>query len=130
MEELKTNKEIQDRVWAFCFDNLQKIFKDKEILEYPKDLPNCELPIFVTWNFKGILRGCIGTFKAELLSKLVPVYSYMAAFKDSRFPPISPKELPFLHWSVSFFVRFWTNWWSLWLGAWKAWNWNRVYCRW
>ena len=106
MEDLKTNKEIQNKIWAYCFDNLQKIHKDKEILDYPSDLPNCELPIFITWMFKGILRGCIGTFKAELLSKLVPVYSFMAAFKDSRFPPIGPKEVPFLSWGVSFLSDF------------------------
>ena len=106
MEDLKTNTEIQNKIWAFWFDNLQKVHIDKDLLEYPEDLPNLELAIFVTWKFEGILRGCIGTFKEDLLSKVLPIYSYMAAFEDKRFPPIMEKELPHLSWSVSFLSDF------------------------
>ena len=106
MESLKNDKEVQDKVCAFWFDNLQNIHKEGSILDFPKDLPCEELPIFVSWHLKGILRGCIGTFKADKLSKVVPVYSYMAAFQDKRFPPIQPAELPYLSCSVSFLSDF------------------------
>ena len=106
MEDLKTNQEVQSKICAYCFDNLKHIHENKEILEYPKDLPNLSVPIFVTWNLKGYLRGCIGTFKDDLMSKQIPIYTFMAAFKDRRFPPIQPKELPFLSVSISFLSDF------------------------
>ncbi|CAI2380517.1 unnamed protein product [Moneuplotes crassus] len=97
---------VQDKMCAYCFDNLKEIHSNGEILMYPKDLPNGEYPLFITWQLDKILRGCIGTFKAELLSKLVPLYCYIAAFKDDRFPPISEKEIPLLTCSVSLLSNF------------------------
>ena len=57
MESVKTDGEVQQKIAAFCFDNLNKIHADGEILEYPKDLPDPEAPIFVTWLLDGTLRG-------------------------------------------------------------------------
>ena len=106
MEELKTNVDVQNKICEFCFDNLQNIHESKDLLSYPEDLPDIELALFVTWKFEGMLRGWIGTFKEDLISKILPIYSYLAAFEDSRFPPILPKEIPHLSWSVSFLSDF------------------------
>ena len=73
--------------------------------------------MFVTWNLhippkehsegeKEILRGCIGTFAKEELRKNLSLYSFISAFRDSRFPPISKKEIPFLSATVSLLQEF------------------------
>mmetsp|Transcript_25687 Transcript_25687/g.22800 ORF Transcript_25687/g.22800 Transcript_25687/m.22800 type:complete len:215 (+) Transcript_25687:21-665(+) len=105
-ESIKTNKTIQDKICTYCFDNLREIHSKGEILSYPKDLPDDKLPIFVTWQLNGVLRGCIGTFTSEVCSKIVPLYSYIAAFKDNRFSPIAPKEVSSLTCTVSFLTDF------------------------
>ena len=41
------------------------------------------------------MRGCIGILKAIYpIYKGVARFAYEAAFKDPRFPPVSPEELP------------------------------------
>lgn len=53
-----------------------------------------------------MLRGCIGTFKADKLGETLQQYSLIAAFKDSRFPPISSKEVPHLSVEISLLSSF------------------------
>lgn len=53
-----------------------------------------------------MLRGCIGTFANQALKKMLPAYSLISAFKDSRFPPISEREIPFLNCTVSLLQHF------------------------
>ena len=67
-----------------------------------------EYPIFVTWSTgeEKRLRGCIGTFAPSKLSKVVPEYALISAFKDHRFSPISKKELPTLNVGLSLLVNF------------------------
>jgi AmmeMemoRadiSam system protein A len=49
---------------------------------------------FVTLQLKGALRGCIGSFEAyRPLASDVSHNAYAAAFRDPRFPPLSPAEL-------------------------------------
>ncbi|UCF40943.1 MAG: AmmeMemoRadiSam system protein A [Gemmatimonadota bacterium] len=49
---------------------------------------------FVTLEIEGALRGCIGSFEAyRPLASDVSHNAYAAAFRDPRFPPLSPKEL-------------------------------------
>lgn len=52
----------------FCFQVLEAHLNKKSIPQYPNNIINPKAPIFVTWNYKGELRGCIGTFTAEILS--------------------------------------------------------------
>jgi AmmeMemoRadiSam system protein A len=48
---------------------------------------------FVTLEYRGRLRGCIGTLEAwQALVCDVADHAYGAAFKDPRFPPLSPLE--------------------------------------
>ena len=87
-------------------------------------------PLFVTWKIrlpdkdsaedghdshpakkeddedKEMLRGCIGTFAKESLKANLPLYSLISAFKDTRFPPISLREIPFLKCTVSLLQNF------------------------
>jgi AMMECR1 domain-containing protein len=72
----------------FCFDVLIAKLTNQNTPNYPENLPNPEVPIFVTWKKEGELRGCIGTFAPGLLSKVLPEYTITAGMKDPRFPPI------------------------------------------
>jgi len=69
-------------------------------------------PMFVTWkkhNGDGInwrLRGCIGTFSARDLTEGLREYARHSAFKDSRFSPMTDREIPFLSCDVSLLTDF------------------------
>lgn len=72
-------------------------------------------PLFVTWSKKGHLRGCIGTFQELETEEGVKRFASTAAFQDSRFSPISAKELPSLEVSVTLLANFrpisqWDDW--------------------
>jgi AmmeMemoRadiSam system protein A len=57
---------------------------------------------FVTLERNGELRGCIGSLEArQALARDVGEHAYDAAFRDPRFPPLSPSELADLHLSIS-----------------------------
>jgi len=57
---------------------------------------------FVTLTKNGRLRGCIGYTEAVApLFKVVQECAVAAATEDPRFPPVSPKELPFLRIEIS-----------------------------
>ena len=62
----------------------------------------------MTWT-KGKedeLRGCIGTFAPQKLSKILSRYALISALQDTRFDPISKSELPELSVGVSLLVNF------------------------
>jgi AmmeMemoRadiSam system protein A len=57
---------------------------------------------FVTLREKGELRGCIGyTAPMKPLALTVRDVSAYAAVEDTRFQPVSPKELPLLEYEIS-----------------------------
>lgn len=57
---------------------------------------------FVTLQLDGALRGCIGSFEAyRPLASDVSHNAYAAAFRDPRFPPLSPAELSGLELQLS-----------------------------
>jgi AmmeMemoRadiSam system protein A len=61
--------------------------------EYSAQL-RTRLASFVTLEHAGTLRGCIGTLEAQTsLVESIADNAYAAAFKDPRFPPLSPAEL-------------------------------------
>ena len=65
---------------AHCFDTLLAKLDKREVPPYP-EAEDPEYPIFVTWT-KGRdedLRGCIGTFAAQRLSKILGKYALISA---------------------------------------------------
>lgn len=57
---------------------------------------------FVTLSQNGKLRGCIGSLLAHRsLQEDVQANAIAAAFRDPRFPPLSPEELPYTRIEVS-----------------------------
>ena len=90
----------------YCFDVLLAELKNQALPPFPKDLADFEAPLFVTWKKNGELRGCIGTFQSNLISKNLPEFALNSAFNDHRFPPIKENELGNLTCSVSFLVNF------------------------
>jgi AmmeMemoRadiSam system protein A len=58
--------------------------------------------VFVTLELRGRLRGCIGSYLARrTLVKDVAENAYAAAFRDPRFPPLTPEELQELDLHIS-----------------------------
>jgi AmmeMemoRadiSam system protein A len=56
----------------------------------------------VTLEKSGRLRGCIGSLQAhQPLVQDLAQNAYRAGFKDPRFPPITPEELPDISASIS-----------------------------
>lgn len=94
----------------FAFDVLIVTLKklDQSKLKFPEIFKQQNYPLFVTWSTgkEKNLRGCIGTFSTGELQTNLLLYSYYAAFKDSRFKPIKVSEIPHLHCGVSLLVDF------------------------
>lgn len=72
-------------------------------------------PLFVTWNTLSSgsgsgsdvsLRGCIGTFEAQPLSTGLPEYALISALHDTRFPPVTKRDLPRLQVAVTLLTDF------------------------
>jgi uncharacterized protein (TIGR00296 family) len=108
-EECEYSIDEYKELCVYAFDVvLSSVNREKSDLIFPKKFEDKQYPIFVTWSTgkEKNLRGCIGTFQHEDLQKNLLTYSYMAAFKDSRFKPISAKEVSFLHCGVSLLYKF------------------------
>ena len=94
---------------VYAFDTLISKLTNKDIPNcFPDSLKSKSFPLFVTWtNGKNKdLRGCIGTFLSDNLEKNLKNFALVAALKDSRFPPISEKEIPNLNCGVSLLINF------------------------
>jgi uncharacterized protein (TIGR00296 family) len=68
-------------------------------------------PLFVTWNIDSPrhgynLRGCIGTFDAQPIEEGLSSYALTSALHDTRFSPISLRELPALEVAVTLLTDF------------------------
>ena len=86
--------------------NLEHFLEKRKALEYDGIFDSHKFPIFVTYYLDGRLRGCIGTFKEDALGQNLQNYSIIAAVRDSRFAPISAKELPRITCEVSLLSHF------------------------
>ena len=94
---------------VFVFDVLiSKLTNNKIMANFPKIFKNQQFPVFVTWTTgkNKKLRGCIGTFKSDDLEQNLKNFALSAAFKDSRFPPISKNEIPNLNCGISLLIKF------------------------
>jgi uncharacterized protein (TIGR00296 family) len=70
-----------------------------------------EHPLFVTWNTvrdsnDKLLRGCIGTFEPHPLADGLSSYALTSALSDTRFTPISARELASLECAVTLLTNF------------------------
>lgn len=71
-----------------------------------------EYPLFITWNTVSprsehvSLRGCIGTFEAQELDEGISSYAITSAVHDTRFDPVSKRELPSLEAAVTLLTDF------------------------
>lgn len=62
--------------------------------DYPAELA-AKRATFVTLHSGGQLRGCIGMLEAlRPLAQDIAENAFSAAFKDPRFPPLTPEEWP------------------------------------
>ncbi len=83
----------------------ERLFHDKAHDSREKNLPEVfeeRRGTFVTLTKDGALRGCIGhIIPQESLLEGVRVNAINAAFRDPRFPPLSPEEWDRIHIEVS-----------------------------
>lgn len=93
---------------VYAFDNIIAKLNNKNKPVIPVKFNSLEFPLFVTWTMgkNKDLRGCIGTFASEKLAANLDNYSLIAAFEDSRFPPIELKEVPKLNCGISLLANF------------------------
>eukprot|EP01001_Neometanema_parovale_P009399 NODE_5642_length_923_cov_128.871250_g5419_i0.p1 GENE.NODE_5642_length_923_cov_128.871250_g5419_i0~~NODE_5642_length_923_cov_128.871250_g5419_i0.p1 ORF type:complete len:212 (+),score=26.23 NODE_5642_length_923_cov_128.871250_g5419_i0:84-719(+) len=93
----------------YCFHTLHEYLQGgKQEAAVPPSLPDISCPLFVTWK-KGPrqdLRGCIGTHSPLPLVQGLSSYAMTSAFNDTRFSPISAKELPELQCGISLLLHF------------------------
>ncbi len=108
--KMDNNDKNYHSLCIYAFDVLILSLKnlDKGKLKFPDEFKGKEYPLFVTWSMGNskALRGCIGTFSPDDVEKNLMLYSYIAAFKDTRFKPISDNEVPMLNVGVSLLIDF------------------------
>ncbi|EJT97731.1 hypothetical protein DACRYDRAFT_97121 [Dacryopinax primogenitus] len=96
----------------YCCDALYTFFHD-EMEMIPPAFEDGKYPLFVTWNIKSSrpggharLRGCIGNFEPQELYEGLKDYALIAGRQDSRFNPITERELERLECQVSLLTDF------------------------
>ena len=104
-----TEKEKQ-ALLKIADDSIKYGLKNNKLLQidvssFPKNLQK-NAASFVTLEIKGNLKGCIGTLKAyQPLVQDVAKNSYAAAFKDTRFDPVTIGEYSKLTKQISILSR-------------------------
>ena len=102
--------ESNDPYVKLAKETINTYINEKRIIEIPKNTPQELLEnkkgVFVTIYEFGELRGCIGTFYPDNLKKNLENYGLSAAFRDSRFPPISKEEIEDLNCGISILIDF------------------------
>jgi AmmeMemoRadiSam system protein A len=97
MALMSLNKECQQRLLGLAKSSIQHGLQTGKPLkinlaDYPPELIG-QRATFVTLHSHHQLRGCIGVLKAvRPLAEDVVENAFSAAFKDSRFPPLSADE--------------------------------------
>ncbi|KAG4102049.1 DUF51 family protein [Neocallimastix lanati (nom. inval.)] len=111
--ETESESEIETSVCTkehclYCFDVLNSHLTGEKFKK--PTFPNKKYPLFVTWHkiYHGeeYLRGCIGNFNPMEVHQGLKRYALISALQDSRFDPISKKELPKLTCAVSLLYDF------------------------
>eukprot|EP01116_Phalansterium_solitarium_P025682 TRINITY_DN9940_c0_g1_i1.p1 TRINITY_DN9940_c0_g1~~TRINITY_DN9940_c0_g1_i1.p1 ORF type:complete len:196 (-),score=32.70 TRINITY_DN9940_c0_g1_i1:404-991(-) len=95
---------------VYVFDTLMSHFHHTPV--DPPVFPNQAFPLFVTFHKESTrgedheLRGCKGTFSPRQIHSGLAEFSLISALKDTRFPPVTPAEVPKLQCSVSLLTDF------------------------
>ncbi|XP_047332240.1 uncharacterized protein At2g38710-like [Impatiens glandulifera] len=94
---------------VYCFDTLVSHYNNEQ--PPPAAFDDGQHPLFVTWKKlinggEPRLRGCIGTLEDRYLITGFKDYALTSALRDPRFPPIQPKELPYLECTVSILANY------------------------
>ncbi|WPT11375.1 hypothetical protein PSENEW3n2_00000814 [Picochlorum sp. SENEW3] len=131
LDECTKTREIEAHMHhaLYCFDVLAKHLRCEEHVcpvvseQLQRAVGEYACPLFVTWNKQEdgyhdgevTLRGCIGTFAPQDITKGLEEYAIISALRDSRFPPISQAELSALSCTVSLLHSFeqgssWDDW--------------------
>ena len=105
---LESNSSDLKALCVYAFDTLISIYKPDHKFQFPKQFKSHQYPLFVTWTTgkSRELRGCIGTFVSGELETQLPRFALVSALKDSRFDPISQKEIPSLNVEISLLLNF------------------------
>eukprot|EP01135_Chromosphaera_perkinsii_P001590 Nk52_evm60s207 gene=Nk52_evmTU60s207 len=101
---------VKESMGFYCFAALESSLTGCE-LGTPTSFGNEKYPLFVSWHKtatpgKRRLRGCIGCFSPLPLHSGLADYAITSSMKDSRFAPVSLKELPKLDCAVSLLTHF------------------------
>ena len=107
MEPVKADEQIEPvhPLPRLAKDAVEAYVLERAIISPPLD-PAPEMReragVFVCLKRRGELRGCIGTFEPAEGNVALEVIrnAIAAATRDPRFPPVSPSELPTLHYTV------------------------------
>ncbi len=98
-DSLHTRLPLQDRelLLRLARDSIRHgLETGRPLMVDPADFPHTlqqQRAAFVTLNRNGALRGCIGHLEAiQPLVSDVAENAFAAAFRDPRFPPLSPAE--------------------------------------
>lgn len=94
---------------VYCFDTLVAHYNGEQ--PAPAAFEEGQHPLFVTWKktsngSEPRLRGCIGTLEARHIINGFKEYALTSALRDRRFPPIQPKEIPYLECTVSVLTNY------------------------
>ncbi|KAJ3689570.1 hypothetical protein LUZ61_018734 [Rhynchospora tenuis] len=94
---------------VYCFDTLVAHYNGEQ--PAPPAFEEGQHPLFVTWKktmngSEPRLRGCIGTLEARQIISGFKEYALTSALRDRRFPPIQPKEIPYLECTVSVLTNY------------------------
>jgi len=106
MKEAHERAKSEDIYRALARQSLEFAVKTGGALKLPADLPDELLKnkagVFVSLHKNGRLRGCIGTISAATGSIALEIMqnAVSAGLRDSRFEPVSVKELPALVYKV------------------------------
>ena len=105
---LQSNSSDLKTLCIYAFDILVSIYNPDHKFTFPKQFKSHKYPLFVTWTTgkSKELRGCIGTFVSGDLETQLPRFALVSALKDTRFDPISQKEIPSLNVEISLLLNF------------------------
>ena len=97
---IEKTPEIEEAIIRLARESIEHFFQHRTYMSVPPWTPEVlkttRAGCFVTLYKRGELRGCIGTIEpvAPNLAEEIIRNAVSSAFRDPRFPPLQPSELP------------------------------------